>query len=175
MLKIRKANGKHALDIVSIFLARSINTFLISSGLFGTAWTGLFGPFCVIPSFACTHGPTPYAVILNWLSRVSSSCWGKKKRKERKRARRFLFLNYCLQKSYLLLNSSCAITSLTSWTPQLAEISSLTESAKDIANIAQIVNKHRIFLFVYRSCNLFREGRKPSKLVVIGHTTSDLV
>lgn len=114
MLKIRKANGKHALDIVSIFLARSMNTFLISSGLFGTAGTGLFVPFCVIPSFACTHGLTPYAVMLNWLSRVSSSCWEKKKKKRKKKSKKVFFFNYCLQKSYLLLNSGCAITSMTS-------------------------------------------------------------
>lgn len=135
MLKIRKANGKQALDIVSIFLARSMNTFLISSGLFGTAWAGLFGPFCVIPSFACTHGPTPYVVMLNWLSRVSSSCW---KKKRKKKSKKVLFFNYCLQTSYLLLNSSCTITSLTSWIHNLSllvEISSLSESAKNIAGL----------------------------------------
>lgn len=92
MLKIRKANGKQALEIVSIFLARSMNTFLISSGLLGAAWAGLFGPFCATPSFACRHGPTPYAVKLNWLSRASSSCCMKKKKTK------------ILQKSYQLLN-----------------------------------------------------------------------
>lgn len=114
MLKIRKANGKQALDIVSIFLARSMNTFLISSGLFGTGWTGLFGPFCVIPSFAGTHGPTPYVVMLNWLSRVSSSCLKKEEKKEKEQEVGF-FKYYCLQKSHLLLNTSCSITSVTSW------------------------------------------------------------
>lgn len=60
---------------------------------------------------------------------------GKKKNKKKK-SKKFLFFNYCLQKSYLLLNSSCTITSLTSWSHTLSllvEISSLFETAKNIS------------------------------------------
>lgn len=60
MLNIRKAKGKQALDIVSIFLARSMNTFLISSGVRDADWTGLLDPFGTTPSFACIQGgPIP--------------------------------------------------------------------------------------------------------------------
>lgn len=54
MLKKRKAKGKPALDTVSIFLARSMNNFLISSTLFPPPHAAAPGGFWV--AFAAFAG-----------------------------------------------------------------------------------------------------------------------
>lgn len=48
MLKKRKASGKPALDTVSIFLARSMNSFLISSVLLLAAAGAFWVAFCAV-------------------------------------------------------------------------------------------------------------------------------
>lgn len=55
MLKMRKASGKAARDIVSILLARSTNFFLMESESFGMGGgRGLGGvALTVVPSFTC--------------------------------------------------------------------------------------------------------------------------
>lgn len=97
MLKKRKARGKPALDTVSIFLALSINNFLISSMLLppppaaapGGFWVvfalppGVFSTVTVLLALAFDSllllgVEVTAAVEVSLLSCTSPSCWGGK-------------------------------------------------------------------------------------------------
>lgn len=60
MLKMRKASGNAARDIVSILFARSTNFFLMDSESFGGAGGGLGGvALTAVPSLTWRQWPMP--------------------------------------------------------------------------------------------------------------------